>query len=110
MGDTDRGTAQTQKTDRLLDVLADSVRREVLRYFENDSETTVVQLDDLVAHLDKTLPHDSRQFRLGLHHVHLPKLEGAGWLDYDPRSEQIRYHGNPDVADLLDDLREMFES
>lgn len=109
MGDTDRGTAQTLKTDRLLDVLADGVRREVIRYFENNPETAVVHLDDLVAHLDRTVPHSSRELRLGLRHVHLPKLEGAGWIDFDPRSEQIRYHGNPDAADLLDDLREMFE-
>jgi len=37
-----------------------------------------------------------------LHHVHLPKLADANVLDYDDRSETIRYWGQPTVEEYAE--------
>jgi len=37
-----------------------------------------------------------------LQHIHLPKLEDAGILEQDPRSETVRYWGQPSVEEWLE--------
>lgn len=86
MGNSTGGPARELQIDRILDVLADSVRRETIRYFETQTEAAVMPLDELVAHLEDEVPHDPARVRLELHHLHLPKLDAFGWADYDARS------------------------
>jgi len=44
---------------------------------------------------------DCETVAIALHHVHLPKLAEGGVIDYDPRSETVRYCGRPDRERLL---------
>jgi hypothetical protein len=37
-----------------------------------------------------------------LQHIHLPKLEDAGILEQDPRSETVRYWSQPSVEEWLE--------
>lgn len=92
-------------TDTALRVLADRRRRQLLRYLaESDSTAT---LDHLVTALDEptggaTAPDATRE-QLGaeLQHVHLPMLQDAGLVEYDARTDTIRYHPTDLVEDLL---------
>lgn len=43
------------------------------------------------------------QFLTSLHHIHLPKLEGAGYIDRDPRATTISR--GPDIDDIEPLLR-----
>jgi len=67
----------------------------------------VAAYDDVVAYARRELgDHDRERIRLFLRHRALPKLRALGLVDYDPRSETIRYRGDPLVEALLDELPE----
>ena len=96
------------KVSRLLETLSHSLRREVLHYFENFGEETT-SLDELVAHVDGRVPDtDTDELRTALVHAHLPKLQTRGWLDFDPRTGAIRYHGHDSAEELLCDVTDVF--
>ncbi|WP_114579390.1 hypothetical protein [Saliphagus sp. LR7] len=99
----------------VLEVVTDQRRRTVLNHLRT-TDDDVVHLDELVNRLPhtetpaKTSPqppshrqgpsaHD--QLRLELHHAHLPKLDDVGIVEYDPRSETVRYHPTPRLEKLL---------
>ncbi|UTF52000.1 hypothetical protein NGM29_09270 [Natronosalvus rutilus] len=42
----------------------------------------------------------SERLLLDLYHNHLPKLEEAGLVEYDDRTETVRYHPNDHVEKL----------
>lgn len=76
--------------DELYDVLSDSTRRFALRYLRSVEGT--VPLEELTTELvarqvdrpvsDRTLA-DRDAVEVALHHQHLPKMDAAGFLDYD---------------------------
>jgi len=98
--------------DSVFDALADWRRREVCLYFrETDATTATVDqlgmllvaceppgvdefdnrsIDDLVAELETE---------------HLPRLDEAGVVDYDDRSNTVRYWGQPTVEKWLEHVR-----
>jgi hypothetical protein len=39
---------------------------------------------------------------IALQHRTLPRLDGAGVIDFDRRTDTVRYHGNELVEELLD--------
>jgi len=47
------------------------------------------------------LPELRDRVTRALHHVHLPKLDDAGVVDYDARSRTVRYWGHPVVEEYL---------
>lgn len=67
----------------------DAVRRAVLNW-ERRSDEVAVPSD-----------HD-RQVAVALHHVHLPKLEEHGVIEYDWRSKTIRYRPGETLEAHLD--------
>lgn len=82
-------------TDALFSALAHENRRHVLRYFES-SGVDVASLEELVDAIPRDERTDDRnRVVLRLHHVTLPKLEDAGIVEYDTRSNTVRYRGNP---------------
>lgn len=95
----------TKSLEDILRSLADDHRRYVIEYLsETDGE--VASLNELV---DYVATHCSDAFgpeevAIRLHHVCLPKLDDAGLLEYDSRSETVRYRPEPLVEDLLDRL------
>lgn len=73
-------TPMAGELDDLVRVLAHPVRRTVLRRIAaNPGGTTLTGLAAAVAD-----PGEVDECELALHHVHLPKLEAAGLLTYDP--------------------------
>lgn len=94
--------------DDLLDTLRHPMRRVTVRYFERRS-SPVASLDELVSHVTDTRESYSRgEVRIQLVHNHLPKLADREWLEYDPESWEIRYHGHDSAGQLLDEVRGIF--
>jgi hypothetical protein len=95
--------------DQLLETLCHAVRREIIHYFENVSESETASLTELTARLTSRIPSATDEsVRVGLRHVHLPKLSRRGWLDYDSDADHVEYHGNGDARPLLGEVRAVF--
>lgn len=92
----------------VLTALNDPLRQEIIAYFELYADDPVAALDDVVTHISTKLRTGSvGSLWLQLVHVHLPKLSAMGWLDYDERTEQIRYFGHDDAERILGDLLDL---
>lgn len=117
-----------------FDVLADQRRRYVLSYL-HDADDDVAELAELVDAVrsreaeredgqggggrsdgdrsDGDRSGDGRSeadrsdaVKIELHHTHLPKLAASGVIDYDARTETVRYHGHPEherIGALVDE-------
>lgn len=95
--------------DVLLDTLGHHLRRETVHYFESEATSVGATVEDIVAFCERRgVPRSGREVRIELEHRHLPKLEDRGWLSYDARSGDIRYHGHPDAGEWLAELRGIF--
>lgn len=121
--DGDRGGPQRQRDemqgerpfiDTVFDALADWRRREVCQFFkEGDVSTaTVDELAMLLAGCEPTGLHgpDGRtheEFATELTETHLPRLDAAGVVDYDDRSDTVRYWGQPTVEKWLEHVAEV---
>lgn len=93
-----------RRFDTLFGLLADRDRRTVLRWFRDHDDETV-SLRTLSRHLaGERDAQDVDRVTLGLHHWVLPKLQEAGVVEYDARSETVRYRREPDVETLLERL------
>ena len=98
----EQATTETD-LDQLFEVLADGKRRQLLAY--------LVETDDDVAAFSELIEHvaddsdgessDNERIAVGLHHTHLPKLADADLVEYDPRSEVVRYRGGAVVSDWI---------
>ena len=92
--------------DVLLEVIADRRRRYALYYLTENPITDVETVLDYVAaqEADEWAESDVReellQLKVAFHHTHLPKLEDAGVIEYDERTNAIRYE-NSRICDSL---------
>jgi len=92
----DEQSITTAELDSLFETLADEQRRRLLAH--------LVETDDGVAGLpelaDRIADGDDERERaiIQLHHTHLPKLEDEGIVEYDARSEAVRYRGSEAVT------------
>ena len=85
----------TPSIDEVFDLLADDCRRRVCLFLCR-CKVEVVTLSDLVEALEPDGDEETRErLKINLHHRHLPKLDEAGIVDYDPRSNTARYWGQP---------------
>lgn len=91
-----------------------SKRRRCLLYALRDGEVaaSVEEVRDQLAEweAEQGVTPDGehcRQLDLTLFHTHLPKLDRMGVLDFDARTETIRYHGHPLLEQWLVQTREM---
>ncbi len=95
----------------MLKAIAHHQRREILRFLMDSSDATTT-IDDLVKYLksreiEQTGNHpgcSSTEIKISLHHIHLPKLEEAGLIEYDQRSEELRYWRHAVLEDILNRL------
>ena len=96
----------TPSLDQVFDVLANRRRRYVLYYLRevDDGVATVQDVAEYVLGTEDELDVSDtlRSIDTALHHVHLPKLEAAGIVEYDSRSETIRYWGQPSLDEWLE--------
>ncbi|NHN61086.1 MULTISPECIES: hypothetical protein [Halorussus] len=86
---------------RAFDLLRDQRRRHALKTLYATDET-VLSIDGLA---DRVLDRDPDAVDrdtvlVGLHHDTLPRLADAGVVDFDSRTETVRYRG----SELLDDV------
>jgi DNA-binding transcriptional ArsR family regulator len=89
------------RADAVVDCVAEARRQTVLAVLESRSDPlTRTALAAAVATRDANgTPAADRvdAVRVELHHVHLPKLDDAGLVDYDPEDDEVTYRGPPDV-------------
>ncbi|WP_440764430.1 DUF7344 domain-containing protein [Natronorubrum sp. DTA7] len=119
----------TPSLDLIFDLLSNRRRRYAL-YYMHDQPDGVATLDELATAIialqqadsseeaaiadetetdsgdntDSETDCDQRQLRIRteLQHTHLPKLEDAGVLDHDRRSETVRYWNQPSLEEWLE--------
>ncbi|WP_306058229.1 DUF7344 domain-containing protein [Natronococcus wangiae] len=99
---TTPATNARDETGSTFDLLADRRRRIVLRYLEESDAR--VSMDDLadhvaleerpgesgpVADLGDALLGTRRRVRVALRHVHVPKLDAADAVDFDPDANTV---------------------
>ncbi|WP_222918623.1 hypothetical protein [Natrinema sp. SYSU A 869] len=113
----------TPSLDLVFDLLSNSRRRYVLYYLNDQSDgvATIEDLTESVITLEEvtvrgdadeestaslTAGHDSpdqqAEVQMELQHIHLPKLEDAGVLEQDRRSETVRYWSQPSLEEWLE--------
>ncbi|WP_425494460.1 DUF7344 domain-containing protein [Natronosalvus halobius] len=99
-------TTYNMSTETALHLVANQRRRLVLTQLI-ESEQNAVAVDLLAEHLSPENPppdsvetKSSERLLLDLYHNHLPKLEEAGLVEYDDRTETVRYHPNDRVEKL----------
>lgn len=83
--------------DRLYEALSDSLRRDLLVVLAEQSEA-VLTLEEAAAAIGGQRASTDRpddQVLVSLHHHHLPKLDEAGIVSYDPEEQRIVYEGHP---------------
>jgi hypothetical protein len=90
-----RESAETDLTpERLWSLLGDSLRRRALRALDPDEGA--VALSELEDRLADEFDH---YVGIELHHHHLPKLDEAGLVRYDPDENVVEARPRPDWAD-----------
>jgi len=106
VGSDRSSTGELDDTD-CLDLLGSERRRAVLEQFvaADDRTLSLRSLSTAVARTESdsgvgAIPPD--KVRISLHHAHLPKLEDAGVVDYDPDEQTVTYLGSPAVEKWLE--------
>ncbi len=109
-------TEATPSLDLVFDILSNRRRRYALYclYDRPDGVATIADITDHIVTLETResgLPTGMssneyrRNVRVELQHVHLPKLETAGVVETDQRSETLRYWTQPSVEEWLEHAR-----
>jgi hypothetical protein len=99
----DGSVALTPSIETVFEILHDDRRREICRYLVTDAPG-VVTIDEITDELADD-EQERRRLALNCHHRHLPKLDDAGLIEYDPRSNTVRYWGQPTLEKWLEHLR-----
>ena len=88
----------------LFKILADPHRRYTMYHLATmDSET--IDLSILVAALSERVATSPERISIELRHVHLPKLVDHNLIEYDERSETIRYCDSDRVKTVVEFAR-----
>jgi hypothetical protein len=97
----------TREIDQRFALLDRYVRRSIV-HFLRESEENQVPISELVSHLQRQDPttDEDEKIAINLQHNHLPKLASIDALEYDARSETVRYHGDDLVEALLESTPE----
>lgn len=99
----DEQTMTAAELDSLFEILANRQRRHVLGYLV-DTDDGVATFPDIIDHVVAELGDsaDEERTAINLHHTHLPKLEDENAVEYDERSETVRYRGSPAVTEWVE--------
>lgn len=92
------------RKDDLYRLLATRHRRATLAYFDESSSdvASVEEIADAISDCGGT-----EQAMIQLHHYALPRLDAADVVDYDTRSNTVRYHGHPDLESVRERVAEL---
>ena len=93
----DGDALETSEIDVLLEALADPQRRGILAALAeaDDNVAAFSDLIDRVVAREGVSERSRDRVATGLFHRHLPKLADADLVEYDARSETVRYRGGP---------------
>ncbi len=94
-----------EAADKMLSILAQRNCRSTLLCFQGTTEN-VISVRDLAARISPE--GDSDETAVRLQHSTLPRLEDAGLVEHDSRSDTVRYHGDQRVEELLDAVTDCF--
>ena len=94
--------------DDLLASLSDWRRRAVLRHLAARDDDGPVVIEAVAAAVAPEAA-DEERLRVHLHHRHLPALDDAGLVAYDPASRTVQYRRDDRAEALLTLLDERFE-
>ncbi|MFB6175540.1 MAG: hypothetical protein ABEI99_00045 [Halobaculum sp.] len=91
--------------DDILPNLADTRRRRLLRILSDSEDRTAVDtlatkllVSEVTDEGEATVSADCFDtLRVELHHVHLPKLDDSGLIDWNRDEETVAYVGHPDL-------------
>jgi hypothetical protein len=93
-------------TSRILGALSGRDRRIVCYYLREHGSASVETLADLVTGWiaagpgpDESVDHG--EVRIALHHVHLPSLDAAGVVEYDPEAGRVAFAGLPPAGERI---------
>lgn len=94
--------ADDNTLNQAFDLLRDQRQRYVLEILYTDPKT-VMSIDDLVDHVLNNDPtaDDRDRVLITLHHKILPRLADTSVIDFDARTDTVRYHGSELVDNLL---------
>lgn len=90
-----------ETNDNLLTILAAPRCRAVLTYFR-DTATEAASAKDIADEINNQDHDGADLMAFQLHHVTLPRLEDAGIIEYDARSNTARYRGHSELESLMD--------
>ncbi|WP_266083118.1 DUF7344 domain-containing protein [Haladaptatus caseinilyticus] len=92
MPNSDNYHAPTLALGTAFELLANPMRRQVI-YYLRESGQDVASVDELVecVHAETSVVNAPERARVGLVHRHLPKLADHGVIEFDSRSETVRY-------------------
>lgn len=85
--------------DTMFELLADQRRRLALHHLV---EEETGELDEIADAVCSSIESDPPEVAMTLHHTHLPKLDEAGIIEYDPRSAMARYYDHDLLEGILD--------
>ncbi|MDS0476887.1 hypothetical protein [Natrinema sp. 1APR25-10V2] len=97
---------QQERFNEILTALADTHRRYVLYYLQDEEQASLTETAKHVAAWKQDCPpteiQDKRieNFEIQLYHNHLPLLEEMCLVEYDDRSEQLVFRDPPELVDL----------
>ncbi|WP_435156272.1 DUF7344 domain-containing protein [Haladaptatus sp. DFWS20] len=96
--------------EQVVGLLRHEHRRAIVTYLDQET-TDCASFDDLVEYLvssgpkrEATLAERREQVAIGLLHNHLPRLADAGVLEYDQRSETVRYWADSRLESMLETI------
>lgn len=96
--------------DATLELLGDHERRALLQFLRETTGSTA-SVQDLIPQLrqhiaERTGERVSRdQIKIRLYHTHLPRLANTGIIEYDARSEELKYYSNDRLEAWLDRIQ-----
>ena len=98
----------------VLRLLAPERRRAVMRALMEAPNATH-QVDDIVSAIQETYESTTEStsnrtyLRSSLHHTHLPKLDDAEVVEYDPGDGTVQYRGDPLIEQWVDQIERIDE-
>lgn len=94
--------------DAILHLLSDQPCRSAVYSFQ-EARTDVLDYDEVVDYVIDRAPEaeDPERTKILLHHKTLPRMKDEGLIDYDSRSETIRYDGAEEVRTVVACLNEI---
>lgn len=90
--------------DAAIDALGHRHRRQLLDHLADQDDA--IDLTDAAHTLAASDRLSVEDLRFDLHHLHLPKLEGLGLVEFDEGSKEIRYRPDVRVEALLETIDE----